>query len=299
MALRYSAARYALSLRTKHKVFTVAHALQSFDAWEVIPPEAVEAVMPEAEKAVGAAVAQDSAALWTAPAEKADIQKRLVMLRKRQSTTAVRQASGRRRGSHEEMPSAIGGNLLCARWQSGSRAKSEEECGRRHQCAIISRTGRVCGGNHAAAECRDSAEVEAAQPVLLRPATKARPRGVSDTPSSSTARPASPPTLPTTWRQRWSSGGTASLIGWPQAGAGSHLDLRERSWGEVVAVGSPLGVDPGALPGRQPAGLLLSEGSRVKSRGSPASQHLPDDLPHRGEHALLHCMAGRHGLDHA
>ena len=85
------AARYALSLRTKHKVLVIAHALQAFDAWEVIPPEAVEAVLPAAEKAVGAAVAQDSAALWTSPAEKADIKKRLVMLKQRQSTTAVHQ----------------------------------------------------------------------------------------------------------------------------------------------------------------------------------------------------------------
>ena len=77
---------------------------------EVIPPEAVEAVLP-------------AAALGTLPAEKADIKKRLVMLKQRQSTTAVRQASGRRRGSHVEMPSAINkvsptlrdGALLCAR----------------------------------------------------------------------------------------------------------------------------------------------------------------------------------------
>ena len=168
------AARYALSLRTKHKVLVIAHALQAFDAWEVIPP------LPAAEKAVGAAVAQDSAALWTSPAEKADIKKRLVMLKQRQSTTAVRQASGRRRGSHVEMPSAIKGKkvsptlrdgaLLCALWQSGTCAQSEEDCGRRHQCAILSRTGRVCGGNHTAAECREkrwvNAEVEETQPML-------------------------------------------------------------------------------------------------------------------------------------
>ena len=114
---------------TKHKVLVIAHALQAFDAWEVIPP------LLAAEKAVGAAVAQDSAALWTSPAEKADIKKRLVMLKQRQSTTAVRQASGRRRGSHVEMPSAIKGKkvlptlrdgaLLCA--LSGACAQSEED----------------------------------------------------------------------------------------------------------------------------------------------------------------------------
>ena len=43
-----------------------------------------------------AAVAQDGTALWTAPTEKADVQKRLVMLRKRQSTTAVRRRGVRR-----------------------------------------------------------------------------------------------------------------------------------------------------------------------------------------------------------
>ena len=142
-------------MRTKHKVLVIAHALQAFDAWEVIPPEAVEAVLPAAEKAVGAAVAQDSAALWTSPAEKADIKKRLVMLKQRQSTTAVRQASGRRRGSHVEMPSTIKGKkvsptlrdgaLLCALWQSGACAQSEEDCGRRHQCAILARAGCVEG----------------------------------------------------------------------------------------------------------------------------------------------------------
>ena len=172
IGLRYSAARYALSLRTKHKVFAVAHALQSFEAWEVIPPEAVEAVLQEAEKAVGAAVSQDGTALWTAPTEKADIQK-LVMLRKRA--------------------------LLCALWQSGSCTQSEEECGRRHQCAILLRTGRVCGGNHT--ECRAkrwvSAEAVEAPPVLLRPAIKAMPRSGESAPSSSTSRPSPPPTLPT------------------------------------------------------------------------------------------------------
>ena len=89
----------ALSLCTKHKVLVIAPALQAFDAWEVIPPEAVEAVLP-------------AAALGTLPAEKADIKKRLVMLKQRQSTTAVRQASGRRRGSHVEMPSAIKGKKV-------------------------------------------------------------------------------------------------------------------------------------------------------------------------------------------
>ena len=164
-------------MRTKHKVLVIAQALQAFDAWEVIPPEAVEAA---GGGAVGAAVAQDSAALWTSPAEKADIKKRLVMLKQRQSTAAVRQASGRRRGSHVEMPSAIKGKkvsptlrdgaLLCALWQSGACAQLEEDCGRRHQCAILSCTGRVCGGNHTAAECREkrwvNAEVEETQPML-------------------------------------------------------------------------------------------------------------------------------------
>ena len=167
-------------MRTKHKVLVIAHALQAFDAWEVIPPEAVEAVLPAAEKAVGAAVAQDSAALWTSPAEKADIKKRLVMLKQRQSTAAARQASGRRRGSHVEMPSAIKGKkvsptlrdgaLLCALWQSGACAQLEEDCGRRHQCAILSCTGRVCGGNHTAAECREkrwvNAHLEETHPML-------------------------------------------------------------------------------------------------------------------------------------
>ena len=112
------------------------------------PPEAVEAVLPAAEKAVGAAVAQDSAALWISPAEKADIKKRLVMLKQRQSTTAVRQASGRRRGSHVEMPSAIKGKkvsptlrdgaLLCALWQSGACAQSQEDCGRTPVCHSLS-----------------------------------------------------------------------------------------------------------------------------------------------------------------
>ena len=165
-------------MRTKHKALVIAHALQAFDAWEVIPPEAVEAVLPAAEKAVGAAVAQDSAALWTSPAEKADIKKRLVMLKQRQSTTAVRQASGRRRGSHVEMPSAIKGKkvsptlrdgaLLCALWQSGACAQLEEDCGRRHQCAILFCTGRVCGGNHTREKRWVNAEVEETQPMLRK-----------------------------------------------------------------------------------------------------------------------------------
>ncbi|CAJ1370276.1 unnamed protein product, partial [Effrenium voratum] len=63
----------------------------------------------------------DSAALWTSPAEKADIKKRLVMLKQRQSTTAVRQGK-------KVSPTLRDGALLCALWQSGAYAQSEEDC---------------------------------------------------------------------------------------------------------------------------------------------------------------------------
>ena len=170
------AARYARSLRTKHKVLVIAHALQAFDAWEVIPPEAVEAVLPAAEKAVGAAVAQDSAALWTSPAEKADIKKRLVMLKQRQSTAAVRQASGRRRGSHVEMPSAIKGKKVSPTLRDGALLCALAHVPSQRRIVVagtsvpfsLARPG--CGGNHTAAECREkrwvNAEVEETQPML-------------------------------------------------------------------------------------------------------------------------------------
>ena len=99
------------------------------------------------------------------------------------------------------MPSAVAGKKvtafmrngvpLCAAFQQQSCLLSERECSAAHRCAIVLRTGRACGGHHAAVSCYDkravlqetpsepqSVKQPSPKPAMLqsKPKPKARPR---------------------------------------------------------------------------------------------------------------------------
>ena len=76
------------------------------------------------------------------------------------------------------------GTLLCGAYQLGQCSQWESNCGAAHRCAVLLRSGRVCGGQHAAEACRDkryrpvedgsaTAEAPAKPSTTLTP--KARP----------------------------------------------------------------------------------------------------------------------------
>ena len=67
------------------------------------------------------------------------------------------------------------GKLLCGAWQSNRCTRDESACGAAHRCAVMLKSGRVCGGKHQAMVCRD-------RRALL----------VTGTPSVSKEEPASP-----------------------------------------------------------------------------------------------------------
>ena len=93
-------------------------------------------------------------------------------------------ASWRCRCQLREEPGMLfqaGGRVLFAKMQNGSRlcpAYQTSRCRRADcQCAAVLRSGRVCGGHHPGAECRDRRRISPADADELRPepAAKARP----------------------------------------------------------------------------------------------------------------------------
>ena len=92
------------------------------------------------------------------------------------------------------------GTPLCALYQTGQCF--EDPCPEAHVCAVISRTGRACGGRHPAQECwarrAKTVEGEVAAPVLPEPSS-ARPgedeaSPVPGLPESSSEESVTPPT---------------------------------------------------------------------------------------------------------
>lgn len=47
------------------------------------------------------------------------------------------------------------GTLLCGSYQIDCCDKAEDVCGAVHKCAVLLKSGRVCGGRHQATHCRE------------------------------------------------------------------------------------------------------------------------------------------------
>ena len=85
------------------------------------------------------------------------------------------------------MPQVAGGRVLCAVMRNANRLCPacqtsrcrNSDCSLLHQCAAVLRSGRVCGGHHTGAECRDRRRISPADADELglrpEPAAKAQP----------------------------------------------------------------------------------------------------------------------------
>ena len=76
MPLHYSAARYDLSLRTKHMLHIALGTLTAFESWEVIPEEEYRKAMSDARQGVDAVLKQEIRTLWTKPTNREELQAR-------------------------------------------------------------------------------------------------------------------------------------------------------------------------------------------------------------------------------
>ena len=116
-------------------------------------------------EAVDRAVNQDTVVLWSTPLSAEEVTARFGL------TTALKNRAAQLRQQNKDahavksMPKGVEGRLmtaykkngepLCAAFQQRQCGRAEQECRGDHQCAALLKSGRVCGGRHPGAECRD------------------------------------------------------------------------------------------------------------------------------------------------
>ena len=183
MPAHYAGSKEAMSTRMKHMAYAIMANLTKFESWEVIPLDDLHAAVVEAETTVAKKINQDVVTRWQAKASPTSVKR---------SFNFVQQAREQRDKAKEEaakagrpaMPPSIGGKLLtkflrngtplCALFQSGEC--EEDPCPEAHVCAVVSRTGRACGGKHGAHVCWTKkarlAESTVTSPVLPHPSTQ-------------------------------------------------------------------------------------------------------------------------------
>ena len=74
MPLHYSAARYAQLMRGKHRVLQLMDEVATYEAWELVPDDVLNAADLKAKKAVDQAVARDRHVVWSSPIADQEVQ---------------------------------------------------------------------------------------------------------------------------------------------------------------------------------------------------------------------------------
>ena len=156
----YAGSKEVFSTRMKHLTYALACKLTPHESWEVIPTDALQKAMEAAEDLAPRKIHQDTVTRWQAKASSTSVKKSLdfVQMAKEQREKAIYKAVAAGRPA---MPRAVGGKLLtkylrngtalCSRFQTDECR--EETCQEAHVCAVVSRTGRACGGRHPATRC--------------------------------------------------------------------------------------------------------------------------------------------------
>lgn len=198
MALHYSSAKYGESLRSKARVLGAVASLQHFDSWEAVTPAAVSTANDEASRVCQAMISKDGHVVWSVPVNASEMAKRFAV-----SQVLREQAARRREKAHgseaiRAMPDQLqgkqlssflrNGELLCGAFQTNRCTRDESACGAAHRCAVVCRSGRVCGGNHSALVCKEKralkvqaapapSQVEEPSSSVVLPEAKRRKKG--------------------------------------------------------------------------------------------------------------------------
>ena len=179
MPLHYSGARYGQSMRAKHFVLHALSDLTPFETWELIPQTAIDEAHKKGKLAADRAVQQDDTVLWALPMEPHEVKERFELTTAMRSRTQKRKAEAMAPSAEGAMPDEIQGKVLtafmkngaplCSSFQTRSCIHQAGDCAKLHKCAVVLRTGRACGGSHAAYDCFDKRAVQAA-PAAAGPA---------------------------------------------------------------------------------------------------------------------------------
>ena len=182
MPLHYSSVRYIESLKSKARCLGALQALQ-YESWELIPEEALPQATEAGTKLVQQLLPRDGHVIWSLPMTNTETASRFAAAQQLKVRASVMRARAARDAA--AMPKSIGNKqvsaflrdstLLCAPFQQGLCTKEAGQCFA-HQSAVIFKSGRVCGGKHAAQECREKRFITVTSPVPAPPAVKKMPK---------------------------------------------------------------------------------------------------------------------------
>eukprot|EP00435_Cladocopium_sp_Y103_P057937 s497_g20.t1 len=179
MALHYSSAKYAASLRVKALVWGATPSLGDHLSWDSITPEMAEeakqAGLAEREKFLR----QDRNPVWASTNSFQDFRKRLKLSQKfvQKAEKAREEAAS---STAPKMPASLAGKVLtatlkngqplCPNFQTDSCTNEAGSCPLgAHLCAALQQSGRACGGKHGAEVCHSKRVVKASTPLPSTP----------------------------------------------------------------------------------------------------------------------------------
>ena len=182
MALHYSSARYAQSLRNKILATSVAHSCEGHSFWEEVLPADLDGFREVAKDTLALAIAKDKETRYAAQPTKESLKTHLQFSRARVATVAANKIRGSTSRPTVSMPDAIRGRVLTAFLKNGRRlcgafqtpagcSEGEGVCGNAHLCAVLLARGRACGGSHGAFVCAEKKYLPAETPVPVRAST--------------------------------------------------------------------------------------------------------------------------------
>ena len=165
MPLHYSGARYTQSQRVKHRVLEAAKQLAGFESWEMVTEEAAMQAKEVGRRAVDKAIHQDRAVLWSLPITQEEARERFSLAAALKARAAKLRSEAAQSPAVRSMPDEVQGKILsaylksgealCGAFQLGRCQLEEKHCTGQHRCAVLLKTGRICGGWHTASDCWD------------------------------------------------------------------------------------------------------------------------------------------------
>ena len=158
MPLHFAATKYALSVRTKHWALAAARSFSDFPSWESVSSENVEDTAEELREhrdgVPGHALSLASSSWHCRPSPQGVLS---------DNGVAAAQAGGAGascgRPCHSRQEGAFRSNAEREPLVPSQPIRPHDAASLLHQCAAVLRSGRVCGGHHPGAECRDRRQI--------------------------------------------------------------------------------------------------------------------------------------------
>ena len=179
MALHYSDAKYAASIKMKSLIWGASACLTDNLLWEAIPQEELDKARTHGLAEADRLLRQDRQPVWASSQKFQDVRKR-IKLSQQFVEAAERARKEAEQAASPTMPDQLNGKILtatlkngkplCPDFQQDACPNDADTCPfGAHLCAVLQQSGRACGGKHGAAVCRIKRAVLATTPAPVVP----------------------------------------------------------------------------------------------------------------------------------